>query len=131
MKIKSETITFEWKAYEPGDRVKPSSPKCSLPPGIYTVRKFYDPSLPFECDGTVILEGRKFGFNASHLTLVKLSLGWFGFEDRTKTHVIDQNGKPICNNRPIDVSKKLHIQSDYPGSDEPECLSCVKLLKSI
>ena len=69
MKTASETYIFEWKVFEPGDRVSPTSTRCVLPPGVYIVEEFHNPLIPFELDGTVFVEGHRTGVSAEYLGL--------------------------------------------------------------
>ena len=72
MKIKSETITVTWRAFEPGDLVVPSSPRSVLEQGkVYKVSYFLDPCLPYDTLGVVFVEGHKYGLNPEYLKLVE------------------------------------------------------------
>lgn len=70
MKIREVTITVKYKVFEVGELVKPTSSRCVLPPGVYVVTKFIPPPIPYALDGTVFVEGKKYGVSAEYLTSV-------------------------------------------------------------
>lgn len=55
MTSKTVTVEITFNVFKRGDKVKPSSSRSALPPGIYTVSKFYEPKVPYELDGTVFV----------------------------------------------------------------------------
>ena len=63
------TLELEWTVFEPGDQVSPTSSRCPLEPGIYTVTEFFPPLLPYCQEGTVFVEGHKYGVSAEYLIL--------------------------------------------------------------
>ncbi len=68
MKRKTETIEITYKVFESGEVVTPGSDRCILESGRhYIVDHFVHPSLPFDLDGTVFVEGRKTGVSAEYL----------------------------------------------------------------
>jgi len=66
----TEHYTFNYKTFEPGDFVGPTSKRCPLDPGRYKVVKFVKPLIPYETDGIVFVEGKKTGISAEYLAKV-------------------------------------------------------------
>ena len=71
MRFVEKTVTITYKEFEVGELVKPSSPRCVLPQGVYRVTKFLAPMVPHETDGIVFVEGRSTGISAEYLMPVE------------------------------------------------------------
>ena len=71
--MKRETITWkqEIKVFEVGEKVQPTSPRCPLSPGTYTVVAYHRPLFAGE-EPIVFVEGRSFGVSAEHLIGVEV-----------------------------------------------------------
>jgi len=66
-----EKVIYEvqYKVFDIGERVTPTSPRCPLDPGIYTVTKYHGPR--HEGDEVVVfVEGHKTGVSGEYLTSV-------------------------------------------------------------
>lgn len=70
MKTREVTVTIKYKVFEVGELVEPASPRCVLPPGVYVVTRFIPPAIPYALDGTVFVEGERYGVSAEYLTSV-------------------------------------------------------------
>jgi hypothetical protein len=66
--MRRESITFrtEYKMFEPGERVRPTSVRCPLGPGEYVVTRCVAPISPGD-DSTVFVEGRQRGVGTEYL----------------------------------------------------------------
>jgi hypothetical protein len=69
--MKKETITWTetFTIFEPGDRVKPSSPRCSLADGVYEVERCHVPMYAGD-EVIVHLKGQPHGISGEYLVLV-------------------------------------------------------------
>lgn len=63
-----EQVSFTWryKVFEVGERVRPTSPRCPLDPGVYTVSKYVRP-LFYDDTPVVFVEGRDTGLTVEYL----------------------------------------------------------------
>jgi hypothetical protein len=66
--MRVETITFEvsYKVFDVGEKVRPSSNRCTLEPGVYTVTSCVTPSFPGDYT-IVFVEGHRTGVSAEYL----------------------------------------------------------------
>ena len=66
MEIKTVTYTETYKMFEVGERIRPTSPRCSLEPGEYIVTKCIAPLFAGE-ESVVFVEGHKYGISTEYL----------------------------------------------------------------
>jgi hypothetical protein len=69
--MRREAITFriEYKMFEPGERIRPTSSRCPLGPGEYVVTSCVAPISPGD-DSTVFVEGHQWGVGTEYLESV-------------------------------------------------------------
>lgn len=69
--MRREAITFrvEYKMFEPGERIRPTSSRCPLDPGEYVVTSCVAPISPGD-DSTVFVEGHQWGVGTEYLESV-------------------------------------------------------------
>src|SRR5215213_10293557 len=68
-RMRRELILFrvEYTMFDPGERIRPASPRCPLPPGDYVVARCVKPLVPG--DGSIVfVEGRDRGVDTEYLT---------------------------------------------------------------
>ena len=69
---KTLTFTIRYNMFAPGERVRPCSSRCSLPPGTYVVKECLPPpGFSSEEDSLVFLEGRPNGVDGRYLTPIE------------------------------------------------------------
>lgn len=66
MRIEAKTFRVEYKMFDPGERVRPASPRCPLEPGEYVVTSCVAPGSPGD-DSTVFVEGEPHGLGTDYL----------------------------------------------------------------
>ena len=66
MRMEQKTFTVEYRMFDVGERVRPSSPRCPLRSGIYVVSRCLAPMFAGE-EATVFVEGREHGVSAQYL----------------------------------------------------------------
>ena len=70
MRRETTTWTEEYKVFDNGEKVKPTSPRCPLPPGVYVVTKCHKPMYAGD-EVIVFVEGHDTGFSGEYLTAVE------------------------------------------------------------
>ena len=69
MRWEKAIYEVQYKVFDIGERVTPTSPRCPLDPGIYTVTEYHRPR--HEGDEVVVfVEGHKTGVSGEYLTSV-------------------------------------------------------------
>jgi hypothetical protein len=69
MRYEFRTYVERFRMFEPGERIRPASPRCELPPGEYVVVRCIQPVTP-GFDSIVFVEGRQTGADTDYLRLV-------------------------------------------------------------
>jgi hypothetical protein len=69
MKWCKETFVVEYKMFDVGEKIKPTSNRCPLEEGVYTVVECHAPRFPGD-DSVVFVEGRATGVSTEYLTNV-------------------------------------------------------------
>jgi hypothetical protein len=69
MRREAFTVRVEYKMFEPGERIRPTSSRCPLDPGEYVVTSCVAPIAPGD-DSTVFVEGRQWGVGTEYLESV-------------------------------------------------------------
>jgi hypothetical protein len=71
MRYEFRTFTIRFKMFEPGERIRPASPRCELPPGgEYVVVRCIEPITP-GYDSIVFVEGHRRGADTGYLIPVE------------------------------------------------------------
>jgi hypothetical protein len=68
MRIEKITWTEEFRIFEEGDKVKPSSRRCVLDDGVYEVVSCHIPQYPGD-EVIVFVKGHECGVSGEYLTL--------------------------------------------------------------
>lgn len=66
MRIEARTFRVEYKMFDVGERIRPTSSRCPLEPGEYVVTSCVAPSSPGD-DSTVFVEGEPWGVGTDYL----------------------------------------------------------------
>ena len=74
MRIEEITWTEKYKMFEVGERIVPTSRRCSLNPGIYVVTKCVAPICAGD-ESVVFVEGRDTGISTEYVTAVQEIVG--------------------------------------------------------
>jgi hypothetical protein len=69
MRREAITVRVEYKMFEPGERIRPTSSRCPLDPGEYVVASCVAPISPCD-DSTVFVEGYQWGVGTEYLESV-------------------------------------------------------------
>ena len=69
MRREAITLRVEYKMFEPGERIRPTSSRCPLDPGEYVVTSCVAPISPGD-DSTVFVEGQQWGVGTEYLESV-------------------------------------------------------------
>ena len=74
MRWERAIFEVQYKVFDVGEKVTPTSPRCPLDPGVYTVTKCHKPL--YEGDETVVfVEGHATGVSGEYLTSVENPAG--------------------------------------------------------
>lgn len=66
MRYAEKSFPVRYKVFDVGERVSPTSSRCPLEPGIYTVTRYIEPRAADD-KPMVFLAGRWASFDATHL----------------------------------------------------------------
>jgi hypothetical protein len=69
MRREAKTFRVEYKMFDPGERIRPTSSRCPLDPGEYVVTSCVAPISPGD-DSTVFVEGQQWGVGTEYLESV-------------------------------------------------------------
>lgn len=70
MRMETIDLKVTYKVFDIGEKVRPSSIRCPLPYGTYTVVKFCVPQSSGECSGVFLAE-REYGVDTTYLEPVE------------------------------------------------------------
>lgn len=68
MRTEKKTFEIAYTMFDVGEKVRPSSKRCSLPDGIYTVTECIAPITSDQNSSVVFVKGHKYGISGEYLT---------------------------------------------------------------
>ena len=66
MRIETKTVTFEYKVFYVGERIRPTSTSSTLEDGIYIVTEYCEPIYNGD-EAVVFVQGHQYGIGTEYL----------------------------------------------------------------